>query len=408
MPKNHRLYRVLSPLIALLLMVTVSSGVATAQAESYEFETSGQVITWEAPWVQDEEFTFVEDDVESVGFSQGLSILSVFSIPNSFPIEESRDIVLEAFEESFENFTQIDRGSYDNISYSLDVTEIDGIRFGLFTLFRGGSGDVPTNAYTFISEQSAFANDLVSAQDSFLVDGSPIFTGVDGQGLEDQVRAVEAGTGAEPSTGETEPAEEEEGQERPPDDEATADDPAEDEPVDDDRADAGDFDDLGLVEDGIYESPTWGTEVLYSEEYDLDTALDDPITSEDGVDVINLAATGDTPSLVRISLAEGTVVPEDFIANVEDTLDEDTVVVASDSGRDAGALIAVQELGDGGEIVLYFEIVNIDDEHSALIIAYASTDAAEESFDLASSEIEVGGEPILTIFSGADVADELP
>ncbi len=56
-------------------------------------------------------------------------------------MKDPRDIVLEAFAAGTDEVATIDRGTHENISYSLDLANVGGTELGAFTPFRGGSGN---------------------------------------------------------------------------------------------------------------------------------------------------------------------------------------------------------------------------------------------------------------------------
>ena len=141
-------------------------GVSTAVAQetsdtSYTLETTGDEITWDAPWEIEPDITDVSDGFEIVGFTSETSSLLISIIPNDLDLEEARDATLEGVAEVVDSFTIVERGAYENISYALDIaTYKDGIDLGVFTLFRGGSGKTPT--YVYVSIRVCLTNYLPS------------------------------------------------------------------------------------------------------------------------------------------------------------------------------------------------------------------------------------------------------
>jgi hypothetical protein len=184
-----------SAVLALCVIATLASAiglpgsqVALAQgSNSYEFG-AGQELAWSGGWEIDEESTFVEGQVEMAALLHDSAGLIVISLPDGTDMNEARDIFLDAFLDG-RDAQVIDRGDYDNVSYSLDTFDIDGTTLGVFTLFRVGSGGDPTFAYIMFADIQIFADRIEDAQQSVTLDGTALFPGVDGQGLEDQLSA---------------------------------------------------------------------------------------------------------------------------------------------------------------------------------------------------------------------------
>jgi hypothetical protein len=185
---------VVALLIATLAGSLVSPALAQSGGDTYEFE-SGQTLEWSGGWTLDEESTYAEDGLEAATLTKQVSLLMVMSLPNDFDMDEARDIFLDAFLESGESSVTIDRGSYGQVSYSLDLITYDDLDFGIFTLLRAGSGSTPTFAYVFLTPTSMFAAEFQAAQNEVTVDGSGLYGGVDGAGLQSQLLAAEPSTG---------------------------------------------------------------------------------------------------------------------------------------------------------------------------------------------------------------------
>ncbi len=227
-------------LFAALAGTLVSPALAQSGGDSYEFE-SGQSLEWSGGWELDEESTYAEDGLEAATITKQVSLLMVMSLPNDFDMDEARDIFLDAFLEAGESSTTIDRGSYGQVSYSLDLLRYEDFDFGIFTLLRAGSGSTPTFAYVFLTPTTMFAAEFQAAQNEVTLDGSGVFGGVEGGGLQTQLlAAAESPSGdgaddtADDATGDA-------------DDDAAADDTSEDtaDATDDTADDAADATDDG-------------------------------------------------------------------------------------------------------------------------------------------------------------------
>lgn len=386
-------------------------GVATAVAQetsdtSYTLETTGDKITWDAPWEIEPDVTDVSEGFEIVGFTSETSSLLISIIPNDLDLEEARDATLEGVAEVADSFTIVERGAYENISYALDIaTYEDGIELGVFTLFRGGSGDTPTFVYVFIGDIASFSEGFRSAQETFRVNDDTIFNGVEGDGLEELLVQSSAGAGDNPVDREaTEEPEDEPTREASRSDRET--------PVDDE------YSDLGVVEEGVYESPQFGIEIAWSRDWDVNDNLDEPLVSDpaDELDLLNLTDDSDTILSIQIQPA-GDVTPaevvelwtsEEFLDDADAQGTKPDQVVLSESGRDIGSVVQRGDLEDGTELVIVREVQMLDDADTVVILQFIQTvEAFEEALDSAQQGVELEGEPVLSLFDIEEITDEL-
>lgn len=399
---------------------SVQSGAAQESSDtSYVLETTGDEITWDEPWRIEPDIEDSGDGFEVVGFSSDTSSLLISVIPNDLDIEEARDATLEVVSDDADSFTIVDRGAYENISYALDIATYDGAELGVFTLFRGGSGSTPTFVYVFIGGITSFSEGFDSAQDTFQVSGDPIFTGVEGQGLEDLLAQNSGGGGETSATEEpTEPSTDdptEEATDEPGNDptdklnkETTSQD--RDQEIDDEYVD------LGVTSQGKYESPQHGTSIVWGETWALDVEASDPVISDEaqGLDGISLAWQGEGAALISVNLLPaGDAAPADFVAIwssdefLSDTASPDSEILLSDSGRDIGGVVLRDFLESGIEVVVYREAQLLGDGETIALITYFSEPVAiPDAISDATEEIELEGEPVLAIFDSEDVAAE--
>ncbi len=381
---------------------------------TYVLETTGEEVTWDDPWTFDEETSEAGDEFEIVALTGEASSLLISLLPSGLQIEQARDIVLDEFASGADDFTTIDREAYDDISYSLDLADIDGDDLGVFTLFRAGSGNTPTYAYIFISAVQAFGDDFESSQEEIAIDGDPIFNGVDGADLQSQLEES-AGTAPE----RTEEAEETEESDSSSAIFETSDrTPEIDEDVDnagtssrnDDEIDE-EFIDLGVVSQREYESPQFGTELIWDEPWALYEDADEPVVSDtdEETDIINLVWDGDGVSLLRVEfIPAGDITPVRAVEvwTSDDFLGDDAEVLLEDSGRDVGGVVTLEQTEQGAEIVVYREAHLLDDGETLGVITYlAEPVAVEDSLLDAQDVVELDGEPVLARFDAEDVAE---
>lgn len=412
-------------LLAMLVALSVFGLRAAAQPVAaqtgggdYEF-AGGQSLSWDGDWEIDDELTYTEDGLESVTLTQGVSLFSVLGLPNAIDLDEARDIYLDSLIEEVGGATTIDRGSYGSVSYSLDLVSLEGFDFGIFTLFRAGSGSTPTFAYIFFSEEAAFASQFADAQDAFRLDGQPIYDGVDGAGLQVQLEAVDSETREVPDDSGDGSADE-------PDDE-TALDPSEDDPSDGEgagglksgRGDAptgDDADEDGAQTDAAYVSPQYGSELDWGSSWELDPESDPPTTSDTQLGVDSLALLpvdgGGFMSVTFID-ADGIGVSDlvevwesaDFLADA--AFSADAEVVLADSSRTVGSMVLRDFLDDGTELVVIREAY-LDDNDVMVVVQLSTTpDSLEPVVASAQDEITLDGEPVLGFFSIDEISAEL-
>ena len=154
---------------------------------SYTFEINDAVVEWEAPWELDDSLNIIEDNYESVGFIGDQGIQSVLYMPTGVDLIEARDAFLEGFASEDVQIQEIDRGAYDNVSYSLDLAEIDGELWGLFTVYIDDGEYVLS--YATLSPAEVLGASVDQAKESITINGEAIYNGVTGPGLQDLIDA---------------------------------------------------------------------------------------------------------------------------------------------------------------------------------------------------------------------------
>lgn len=402
----------------------VAQGEGLVDDTTYVLETTGDEITWDDPWAFDPDVSEVGDGYEIVALSGDLSSLLISVLPNGLDIEDARDLVLDEFQAGTDAFATVDRGAYDNISYSLDAARIDGADLGVFTLFRGGSGNTPTFAYIVIGMVQGFSEDFRSAQEEITVDGDLIFDGVDGEDLERQL-GNSGGNAAEQS------------------DDSNADDVTDDpltpesgsseaifnverdapeldeDAVREDRSTSTEdeieeeFGDLGVVSQGEYVSPQFGSELVWDDTWLLYEDTEEPVVSdeEEGTDSITLVWNDDGIALIRVELvgAQGAT-PGDVVGywTSDDFLGTSTNVVLEDSGRDRGGVVTLDATEDGTEVLIYREVHLLDNGDTLGLITFLSEPPdAEDALLDAQDGIELDEESVLDYFDTEEVVEIL-
>lgn len=389
---------------------------------TYVLETTGEEITWDDPWAFDEGISEVGDGYEIVALSGDFASLLISVLPNGLDIEDARDLVLDEFKSGTDAFATVDRGAYDSISYSLDVATIDGADLGVFTLFRGGSGNTPTFAYIFIGTVQGFSEDFESAQEEIAIDGDPIFEGVDGEDLERQL-GDSGGNAAEQS----DDSDEEEETDDPVTPESRSSeaifDLEQDAPdLDEDAVRDGrstrtedeieeDFGDLGVISQGEYVSPQFGSELAWDDTWLLHEDADEPVVSDEreGTDSITLVWNDDRIALIRVELidAQGAT-PGDVVEywTSDDFLDNTSEVVLEDSGRTEGGVVTLDATEEGTEVLVYREVHLLDGGDTLGLITFLAEPVdAEDALLDAQDGIELDDEAVLNVFDTDEVVE---
>jgi hypothetical protein len=202
---RYRATKSIQALIGVLLLVALlgATPAVAAQAGGSKQVLSGQTVTWTADWAPDPAVSVADENVELLALSSGGTIVGYGG--TSFPVgaNQVRDLLLEGFAADSET-RQVDRGDYDNVSYSIDLADSDGVTLAIFTLVIENPAN--TSMAMLISSPDAFGTAMADAQAAITVDGAPIFAGVDGAQMQDTILAAhEAGGGATASTPAPEP-----------------------------------------------------------------------------------------------------------------------------------------------------------------------------------------------------------
>lgn len=189
-------------LVVLTGLLGVAPGRTAAQAGATSFTSpmTGIPIQTSAPWSVDTASVMSEDGVESITIDGEYEFMQLWFLPGNVDLVEARDVVLDSFAQTFGTFVEIDRGAYGNVSYSLDITSAEGMEFGVFSLFLGQRDSGYVEYYVFFGALSLFAQGLTSAQQHVTVNGTPVFGGVDGTGLQNLLLANAGVTGTSTTT----------------------------------------------------------------------------------------------------------------------------------------------------------------------------------------------------------------
>ncbi len=432
---------------------------------TYVSLTNGEKYTWTSDWSYQESASTQDANGEVIAISSNISSVLFSYYPKGLNISDARDKLLAAFANGADNFAQVDRGSYDNVSYSLDKANLSGNELGIFTLFVERTSDVFISL--FIAPIGSFTTGLSSAQADIQIDGKAVFEGIQPAGLQSALEAAAGSSGTSKKT--TTDAKTPEAtkatakrvtvaatEESSPTDEATREVtpkskttstkklPAATEEVTPksktttngndatpsgsssngkkSSSNTGDYTDLGVVADGEYQSPQFGSSVTWDNTWVIDDSAKNPVLSNtaDGTDQITFAradqsgaATYGSVSVRFFAASEG-----DTPASIVDYWTSDkyltegagkgSTVLLSDSTRQEGGVVLVSKLNDGTQVIQYLSVFFLDRGKTAVVVEfYATPDSVETSLTNAQNGITVEGDPILTLFDPAAILKAL-
>jgi hypothetical protein len=137
---------------------------------------NGQVLTWSDFYELDQTTVAVVDGVEFVDLYSATGWFSV--ITTNFPAYGNvlRDLSVQDLQSTVP-LRQIDRGDYNNVSYSLDTTIYQGVDIGAFTLVLDQGGYAQLTMV--VAPVTTFQYELQIAQKELTIGGGGVFQGVD-------------------------------------------------------------------------------------------------------------------------------------------------------------------------------------------------------------------------------------
>ena len=197
---DQRTHRAVAQVLALLLTMLLAVGGAAlpatarqASGNSYVSTTIGQTIAWNAPWSYDSQGSTTTAGSEVIVLTSDVAATLIGFLPSGIDMNQARDQLLADFQKNASSFKTLDRGSYSNVSYSLDLAELrssstnQNVPFGVFTLFMGNRGNGATEVDLFMAPVVAFTQGMNSAKQNITVGGTAIFEGVTPGGLQNQL-----------------------------------------------------------------------------------------------------------------------------------------------------------------------------------------------------------------------------
>lgn len=162
---------------ALAIVLTQLAPATTAAQGGDTWQLSnGQTLAWTDVYELDQEYLYVDDGFEILALLSPTGIVRVISTSFAASGTEVRNIAVEDLEASVP-LRQVDRGDYDNVSYSLDTTSLEGMEIGIFTLVI--ESPASTLLTMLISPIDVFQYEMEVAQTDVTIGGEGLFDGVD-------------------------------------------------------------------------------------------------------------------------------------------------------------------------------------------------------------------------------------
>jgi len=385
---------------------------------TYVFGLDGAVVTWDGDWEFDPSSSGEFDGYETASLITPLAGLLLGEIQSGTPLDLDAflAVVLDTVAADSNEFITVERSATDIVSYSLDAAVIDGIPAALFTFVQPNLQTGTIVFTSLLSEISTFVDNIADAQASVTINGRVALEGIDGQVLQDLLPEVQAGGGGQ-EPDESDDADDRDTPNDNEDDERPTPQPDEDEASEEnnDRNRGAGIDDeladLGIVEEGLYESPRFGTEIAWGGDWELN---EDFLSSDEDDEVDNIGLTtseGKAVVLVTIFAADDAT-PADYAAFwesnefLEENVSDEAEVLLAESSRDEGAVLIADPLEDGGELWTLRQAYSLDGGDTiAVVVMIGLGDEFPDLLADAQNDIEIDGDRVLSLFSIEDIED---
>jgi len=288
---------------------------------TYVFALDGTQVSWQGDWEFEPSSSGQFEGYETASLVTSLAGLLIGEIQSGTPLDLDAflAVVLDTVAADSDEFVTVDRSATDIVSYSLDAAVIDGIPAGLFTYVQPNLQTENIIFTSLLSERSTFADNIADAQANVTVGGSVALEGIDGQILQNLLPSIPEGDGSRDTDDSDDPdSQSVDGDEEADDENRPRFEPDVDEDAAEDNDDRGseiddDLGELGLVDEGLYESPQYGNEIEWSGGWELN---EDFLSSDEDDEVDNVGLViNDGEAVVLISFLEaGDATPADYAA----------------------------------------------------------------------------------------------
>ena len=384
-----------------------------SDANTYE-SLFGYELTWDDPWELDDQGSgfYSADLIDSLFFSQDeQTYVSVVARSSIGSLRSSLDFTAEYYGQSFEDAELLEIESTKDDGHAIIRYDEGGDQYGLYVRIFLAFDRATELTVTVGGELAAFDDVVDDVQDAVAIDGEPALGTVASADLLDVLEDGEAVPFPTPSDqfeSEDEPSENDD-KKLPGDDEVDASDSTpdaeetedEEDPSDDSDPTPGDesspdsdLSDLGIIDEGTYESPQFGVELTWPTEWE--PAVESISSSEaDGFDQITVynADLDSTFYLSVFSIDEVTL--DAWSSSFQDLADDDASgIEILDSSTENGTEVVLYRSEIGNDTWYGLIEVSEDEANEALIVAEVSgsQENVADAFDSIQTGIEINGD----------------
>lgn len=409
----------------------------TATEDSYVSELSDLEVTVAGDFGIDEieHQQYEHGDGEIVYINLPTAFLQIAFFDDDDEPEETVELFNESFASEMNSFDVLDEGIDRGRVWSFAVTTLEDDEFLYYvdvTPDVVGNVDVMTR---IAGPTVTFFDDLEAAQQDVALDGEGIFQEVDVTELEETFGAGGASEQDEETSGKRDKTNSTSTRQTEDDDNTAQADSGERprsgarlprnvdvDDVDEENAEADresperggiGFEDAGLVSDNEYTSPQFDIDVEWGDRWLIDHEDEGSVTTDPagGSDSLFLLWSGEDFAMLFIDFAAAEdLTPDDFVEYwvseeyLAENADPNAEILLDDSGRSGGAVLWRDYLDEGGELIIFKEAMLLGDgETLAIVTLIAPPDLYSEIYADAESDVEIDGEPAVSVFSQREV-----
>jgi hypothetical protein len=159
----------------------------------------------------------------------------------------------------------------------------------------------------------------------------------------------------------------------------------------------------GVIDEGSYESPEFGYEVTWTDEWTAteENTFTDAETSYDQLQL--LSDEGWVVTFIGEDL-DGLTIEESVDILIEAEEESDSEIVLDDADDEAGGYLAILE---GGDVAIYVTVTLYDDDKMIVSALVASVVDFDDALEGAQDAFSVNGDPVLDYFRARDIEEAL-
>jgi hypothetical protein len=396
-----------------LPMARIQSAAAQVSDEGFTGDNTyeslfGYVLTWDDPWVLDDQGSgfYAADLVDSLYLSQdNQTYVSVVARSSIGSLRSSLDFTAEYYGQSFEDSELLEIDSTKDDGHATIRYDQSGDQYGIYIRIFLASDRATEVTVTVGGELSSFDDTVDAVQDAVAIDDEPALGEVDSAGLLDVMEdgdAVPFPTPSdqfesdEPTENDDKKLPDDDDADPTPDGEETEDeeDPADEGTPDDEESTGDDLADLGIIDEGTYESPQYGVELTWPSDWE---PAEDAISSSeaDGFDQLTVVNAELDSAFYLSVFSIDAVTPVSWSESFQDLAeDEDNGIEILDSSTGNGTEVVLYRTEIGNETWYGLIEVYEDETNDALVVAEVS--GSEENvaaaFESVQDDMELNGD----------------